>query len=894
MHLRHYNISLLRKSTALFWLITLLTSSFAFVGFVGLNTAYAQTDNNGCQKLTAANVSASGFDDQSVVPSNVLDSNFNTRWSKQGLGEYIQFDLGRPERVCNIDIAWYEGGSRSYIFVVSVSDDGAQFRPIAAGKSTEQTDSLERYNIPDVTARYVRVTVYGSDENSESSITEMAVYGQTQSCTIPTIASVTAIGSDANLPQNTLDNNLNTRWSNLGFPSWIEYDLGTSKPICDVDISWYRGNFRINTFTISASNDKVNYQTIFTGQSSGNSISLERYDVTDTNARYVRITVTGNTENNWASISEVEINGESGTTPLPPPPPPPPVTEICNNGIDDDGDGLIDSADPDCATPPPPSGDIDEFGIKKLYPDGNFRTSVPFIVGRQDGVSNRWNAASDRGDIRIPSPTEYINYEVTGYIKVNDNFDGFNLKYWGPHHGSSGIPFDDVRNQAGELTPCCWYDLGIDSNGVVQTEVEFPHPDNYDKPNPGPIQNVGTSLVNKWIGVKWIVYKIPNSDSRKVELWWDRGGIDSTGKPANQWEILVNKVDNGDWLRSDYSPPNQQEVELRIRDVNPSAIEVRHLYVRDITPPSSSPPPPPPPVTEICNNGIDDDGDGLIDSADPDCATPPPPPPPPPGSGVDPFGIRKIYPTKQGGEEWFMDMTDGSDARSNPPSLTKNSDGSFKVTSGQVRYGVFTSSGYNPDEIDTLDQAELVAKGYMQSPNDWRDFEQTGYVKVNEGDQDENFAWYGRGGRHTGNGFPEGCEGTAYKPALFYDGRTRFAKEQWHVSYVFTNHKSAIPGGIFGEWVGFKAMQWNAVENGNTVVKMEIWLDKNQDGNEDGPWEKVDEHTDRGGWGDEGEECGGEPDQILTWGGPIVTFRWDGASDVDIKNFSVREIQPPT
>jgi hypothetical protein len=82
---------------------------------------------------------------------------------------------------------------------------------------------------------------------------------------------------------------------------------------------------------------------------------------------------------------------------------------------------------------------------------------------------------------------------------------------------------------------------------------------------------------------------------------------------------------------------------------------------------------------------------------------------------------------------------------------------------------------------------------------------------------------------------------------------------------------------------------YNIQENGGTAVKMEIWLDKNNDGN----WEKVDENIDRGGWGDEGGECGGAPDQIITWGGPIATFRWDGATDVDIKNFSVREIQPP-
>ena len=63
-----------------------------------------------------------------------------------------------------------------------------------------------------------------------------------------------------------LDNNLNTRWSNLGFPSYIQYDLGQSQPICNVDIAWYRGNLRENTFTISVSNDGINFTPIFSGQ----------------------------------------------------------------------------------------------------------------------------------------------------------------------------------------------------------------------------------------------------------------------------------------------------------------------------------------------------------------------------------------------------------------------------------------------------------------------------------------------------------------------------------------------------------------------------------------------------------------------------------------------------
>ena len=223
----------------------------------------------------------------------------------------------------------------------------------------------------------------------------------------------------------------------------------------------------------------------------------------------------------------------------------------------------------------------DQFGIRKIYPDGQFNMNAQFIKGRQDGSSNRWNVASDEPPGAIPSPKTNIHYEVTGYIKVSQQFDGFNLKFWGPHHGSSGIPFE------GSSTPCCWYDTGIDSNGDVITEIEFPHPVNIDKPlPPGSISNIG-DIVGKWIGVKWIVFK-DSTGLRHVEMWYDKAGLDAADKPGNQWQKLFEKLDSGDWMKSTYSPPDQQEIELRVRNVSPESIQVRYLYVRDITPPGSS------------------------------------------------------------------------------------------------------------------------------------------------------------------------------------------------------------------------------------------------------------------------------------------------------------------
>ena len=45
------------------------------------------------------------------------------------------------------------------------------------------------------------------------------------------VSTVTANGNDGNIPSNVLDNNLNTRWSNLGQGSWIQLDLGSKKSI---------------------------------------------------------------------------------------------------------------------------------------------------------------------------------------------------------------------------------------------------------------------------------------------------------------------------------------------------------------------------------------------------------------------------------------------------------------------------------------------------------------------------------------------------------------------------------------------------------------------------------------------------------------------------------------
>jgi F5/8 type C domain len=123
------------------------------------------------------------------------------------------------------------------------------------------------------------------------------------------VTTVTANGNDGNVPSNLIDNNLNTRWSNLGSGSWIQLDLGSMKSICSVDVNWYRGDIRQNNFVISVSNDGTTFTNKFAGTSNLGT-TAEKYSLpAGTEGRYVRITVNGNTENQWASVTEVAVNG---------------------------------------------------------------------------------------------------------------------------------------------------------------------------------------------------------------------------------------------------------------------------------------------------------------------------------------------------------------------------------------------------------------------------------------------------------------------------------------------------------------------------------------------------------------------------------------------------------
>ena len=186
--------------------------------------------------------------------------------------------------------------------------------------SSGKSASYEKYVFSDNLARYIKITVNGNTQNNYASIAEIRAQAPASSqpqveCVDGHIQNAKTSGSQTGFPgTNVLDDNLDTRWSNNGVGSWVQVDLGTSNKICDINIAWYNGNERQNNFVISTSTDGIKFSNVFSPRVAGLHLGLEKYDIVDTNARFVRITVNGNKQNSYASITEISVRVQSTST----------------------------------------------------------------------------------------------------------------------------------------------------------------------------------------------------------------------------------------------------------------------------------------------------------------------------------------------------------------------------------------------------------------------------------------------------------------------------------------------------------------------------------------------------------------------------------------------------
>ncbi|ULL17062.1 lyase [Paenibacillus sp. H1-7] len=129
---------------------------------------------------------------------------------------------------------------------------------------------------------------------------------------------VTASTDDGNVPANTVDGDLATRWSASGDGQWIKLDLGSYHSLGYIKVAFQNGVARTFRFDIQTSTDNVNFTTVQSNVVSSLNNSLQTFDFPDVNAvRYIRLVGHGNSATAWNSYTEIELYGSSPSGVIP-------------------------------------------------------------------------------------------------------------------------------------------------------------------------------------------------------------------------------------------------------------------------------------------------------------------------------------------------------------------------------------------------------------------------------------------------------------------------------------------------------------------------------------------------------------------------------------------------
>jgi F5/8 type C domain-containing protein/Big-like domain-containing protein len=824
----------------------------------------------------------------------------------------------------------------------------------------------------------------------------------TTDCKKLPILGVAAKGNDGHIPTNVLDNNLNTRWSNLGIGSFIQADLGSKKTICSVDIAWYRGNLRQNNFVISVSTDGTSFTQVFRGKSSGTTLFAEKYNLpTGIEARYVRVTVNGNTENNWASITELSVDG---------------FTTVPKNNLPTANNLKIQTTSNNntvislTGTDPIPN-DILKFSIVDLPLNGNLSDGNSFdtvvytpnhgFLGHDrftykvtDGRGEVSNVATVSITVVAPPPppptAKNLSVQTTSNANVTITLTGTDpipndkLKFSVVDQPINGMLFKDkipdtVIYQPDLNGQFIGHDVftyrATDRLGVNSTIATVFITVKAAPPPPPPTQKpTANNLTSSTSENKPVVITLTGSSPTNSALRFavvtmpSHGSITSptantvTYTPTNGYfgpDSFTYRATDSHGVNSTIAtvsitvnpvqqpPPTQKPtanniivhatrsspVQIPLSGTSPIQNDILKFSV--VTKPQNGV------VTNgtvssdkfyTANQGFTGtdsftyksiDGQGV--SSDPATVTiivgagnstgggnttsP----------GFDKFGVKELYPSKPGGEQWFFDANNpNGDPRTGTPNegphtsfTQKNPDGSWRVQSSEVRYGILTSTLFQENQIKTLNQKQMAAQGYMLRPNDWKNVELTAYLRVvhatsSSSNGASHIEFGAHGARNTSGGsvggFDSSCEATAYHSNTYLTGRVKFEKDLKHTPGYSV--ESADPQKLNqvnttefknGNWIGIKAVIYD-FPNGS--VKVEQWVDDHSSNAVPGNhWRKVLETVDHGQWGPTRGSidgaCGGGEFQIASWGGPIALFRWDNIDSMDIKDASVREITPP-
>jgi hypothetical protein len=219
---------------------------------------------------------------------------------------------------------------------------------------------------------------------------------------------------------------------------------------------------------------------------------------------------------------------------------------------------------------PPPvpqeKGLMDRFGTLQIYP--TVHGGREWFINMQDPFGDKfvsinsdtsvnhqsdgsWRVNGSKVRIRIETPPgqeEWKNVEMTGYVRIispisTTGSNEYSSQSDGDEDGDSLDPHLTWRARGGrhnDIVPCEGTALngGLYIDGKVAWKKEIWHTGGYTDARG--VSEISSSIMNKWIGWKTIIYNIENNSAVKMESYLD---IDA----KNNWIKVSEVEDKGGW-----------------------------------------------------------------------------------------------------------------------------------------------------------------------------------------------------------------------------------------------------------------------------------------------------------------------------------------------------------
>ena len=307
---------------------------------------------------------------------------------------------------------------------------------------------------------------------------------------------------DPNVPENTLDGDLGTRWSAEGDGQWITFDLGRSELVQAIDIAFYVGNTRTASFDMLLSDDNITWMTALTNAvSSGTTLDLEPFDLAGRQARYIRIVGHGNSQSDWNSLTEVAIQSTL-------------LSDV-------DGDGLPDN-----------------------WEDYYFTNSTAYS-GADDPDSDTFNNLSEY--VSGSNPTNALSTPSdTDADGLPDAWERayFNSLAYGPGDDPDGDQFTNLQEYQGGSAP---NDINSTPDGrQISPGPAFTQyiPINDDDPNTSEYAYAGSSAINAVAFIRSALITVSN---QQFMTYYYRNATDSSDPNNNQIVVAWRDLDTNIW-----------------------------------------------------------------------------------------------------------------------------------------------------------------------------------------------------------------------------------------------------------------------------------------------------------------------------------------------------------